>query len=522
MFAATQILQRPGVAQTQAVFAREFSAGGGDGAQLFRQSLTQSREINRLRSQIADMTASASGAAPADALDAARTRLAQLEQSQTQIQSRLSDYPRYRVLAPTGIALADLQHRLKPGEVYFQLRVIGSDAYTMLIGPQRTQAARLAAPPAEIDHMVEQLRASIVTMENGVAVTYPFDIVLAEKLYGTLFDGLDDPLGGVSHIVFDPDGAMLTLPINLLVTDHASVERYQARLAKPNADEFDFTGTAWLGRDRDVTTAVSPQAFLDIRAIPPSRAPRSYLGIGENALPSLAMAPAAVSASGLSCNWPLATWQHPISTAELTAVSHLIGNVGSTLITGADFTDTALRQRTDLDQFRILHFATHGLVTAPRPECPARPALLTSFGPVGQSDGLLSFDEIFDLKLDADIVLLSACDTAGSASAAATREAGLSGGGDYALDGLVRAFVGAGTRTVIASHWPVPDDFRATERLVLGLFDDAPGTTIGTAMRLAQRKLMDDPATSHPYYWSAFAIVGDGSQVVLPGEAKTR
>ena len=86
------------------------------------------------------------------------------------------------------------------------------------------------------------------------------------------------------------------------------------------------------------------------------------------------------------------------------------------------------------------------------------------------SDGLLTFREIFDLKLDADLVILSACDTAAEATAAATREAGLTAGGDFALDGLVRAFIGAGGRSVVASHWPLPDNFGATERLISGMF----------------------------------------------------
>src|SRR3546814_20166488 len=65
------------------------------------------------------------------------------------------------------------------------------------------------------------------------------------------------------------------------------------------------------------------------------------------------------------------------------------------------FTDTAVKNRADLADYRIIHFATHGLVTAPRPACPARPALVPSFGG-GDSDGLLTFQEIFDLRIDAD------------------------------------------------------------------------------------------------------------------------
>src|SRR5690606_7251004 len=166
-----------------------------------------------------------------------------------------------------------------------------------------------------------------------------------------------------------------------------------------------------------------------------------------------------------------------------------------------------------------IHFATHGLVTAPRPACPARPALITSFGGA-DSDGLLTFQEIFDLKIDADLVILSACDTAGAASVAATREAGLSGGGN-ALDGLVRSFIGAGGRSVIASHWPAPDDFDATQRLIGGLFAVDEGTSVADALWATQMRLMDDKQTSHPYYWAGFAIIGDGGQTLLQHGAAT-
>lgn len=155
-----------------------------------------------------------------------------------------------------------------------------------------------------------------------------------------------------------------------------------------------------------------------------------------------------------ACDWGLSLWDKPISGAELHLASDLLGGNANEVITGDGYSDTMLRGRTDLTDLRIIQFATHGLVTAPKPGCPARPALVTSFGQK-DSDGLLSFKEIFDLRLDADTVILSACDTAGAATASATREAGITTGGNFALDGLVRAFVGAGARTVVASHWPV-------------------------------------------------------------------
>lgn len=105
--------------------------------------------------------------------------------------------------------------------------------------------------------------------------------------------------------------------------------------------------------------------------------------------------------------------------------------------------------------------------------------------------------------------------SAGLATVSASREAGIETGGNFALDGLVRAFVGAGARSVLASHWPVPDDFNATENLISSLFKASPGTAMNESLAKAQRAAMDDPLTSHPYYWAAFILLGDGTKPLV-------
>lgn len=254
-----------------------------------------------------------------------------------------------------------------------------------------------------------------------------------------------------------------------------------------------------------------------MRSIPASAGTREYLGLGQNTPPDVSNQSLVPSSADRECALPLTNWARPISAKELQTASSILNKDGAAaIVTGDQFTDTAIEARGDLDQYRILHFATHGVVTSRAPQCPAQPALVTSFGGKG-SDGLLTFREIFDLKLDADVVVLSACDTAGMASTAATQSAGLSSGGNVALDGLVRAFVGAGGRLVVASHWPVPDDFNATQRLITGLFSALPGEPIATALRQSQKTLMDDVNTSHPFYWGAFALVGDGERPLVKG-----
>ena len=447
-----------------------------------------------------------------------RATLDQARKEQLTTQAALAGFPRYRAVSSEIIPLADLQKILRPGEAYYRMTIVGDQVYAMLVTPTSAKAVALPTTGKQLADQVDALRDTISTAENGKRITYAFDVGLSHQLYTELFGPFDADVAEVKHLIFEPDGAMLRLPPNLLVMDQASVDAYKQRAAAGGeAAEFDFRGIRWFGRDRDMSTSVSPRSFAELRSAPRSAAPKDYLGLGENTPPTASTAAMVPATADRDCILPLSSWQNPISARELQTAAMIVQKFdpkGVQIVTGNGFTDTGLEARSDLNQYRIIHFATHGVVTSRAPKCAAQPALLTSFGGSG-SDGLLTFREIFDLHLDADLVILSACDTAGKASAAATQQAGLATGGDVALDGLVRAFVGAGGRLVIASHWPVPDDFNATQRLITGLFSAPPGTPTVTAMRMAQRQLMDDRTTSHPFYWSAFATVGDGEIPVL-------
>ena len=573
LFDAAQILVRPGVAQTQAVLARELSGGSDEASTLFRSSITLSRDIVRTEGDVARLAQiEAPTVIEQEQIAALRAKLAVLGRDQTAVLAKLAEFPRYRSISNTTVTLASLQQALKANEAYYKLILLGDEAYGITIARDGAAVVKIAATAAELGQLVKTIRDSVVLFENGRPTTYPFDVPAARRLYGLLTgpgDGAAAQLVLASrHLVVEPDGALLQLPFNLLVTNDDKLAEYKARQDDPNADPFDARGIAWLGRDRMISTATSARSFMDVRNIVGSRAANAYLGLGENAVPAGALPPSlppapppappaprgkanklaqtstvrgagADSGSGFGlaapatpipasslparsdCDWPLLEWSRPISSAELNLAADLLKAGGSKVSTGAEFTDTALMERRDLKDYRVIHFATHGLVTAPRPECPARPALLTSFGgPL--TDGLLSFRDIFDLSLDADTIILSACDTAGAATASATREAGITTGGNFALDGLVRAFVGAGARAVIASHWPVPDSFDATKTLITGLFADAGEVSVGEALRRSQVKMMDVAETSHPYYWSGFAIIGDAAKPLMSSRPGTR
>ena len=517
VFAASQLLLRPGLAQTQAVLARELSGGSDEASRLFRRSVNIGRSIEQLMRETVQLEARAQeDDAAAQLLPQQQAQLAQLQERQAELLQNLSEYPRFRAVSGGAVELSAMQSILGGDEAYVKMVSLEDEVFVVYVAAGDALTYRVQSTPDELEDIVSQIRDSIALAEAGQIYTFPFDLKSSRELYTRLFDPIADRLPGHRHIVFEPDGAMLQLPINLLVVDDESLVRYDQRLEQPGGDEFDFRGVAWLGRNSQISTSVAPSAFRDVRAAPSSSASNAYLGLGENTPigdgPAGRSATRSALAGGEDCRWSNDIWASPIRADELYDAARRFGGADAartSVVTRDQFTDTAIRTRNDLNDYRILHFATHGLVTAPEPQCPPRPALLTSFGE-GDSDGLLSFAEIFGLRLDADLVILSACDTAGSATVGATIEAGITSGGGYALDGLVRAFVGAGGRTVLASHWPVPDVFDATTRLISGIFEAQDNET-AEALRLSQIELMDDARTSHPFYWSAFAIVGDGN-----------
>jgi CHAT domain-containing protein len=139
--------------------------------------------------------------------------------------------------------------------------------------------------------------------------------------------------------------------------------------------------------------------------------------------------------------------------------------------------------------------------------CQAQPGLVlsppTGAAAAANADGLLTASEIAGLKLNARLVVLSACNTAAG---------GGSRFGGGALEGLADSFFNAGAHAVLASHWEVPS--AATTSLMTGLFENLsrdPTHDTAEALRQAQLRLIAQDATAHPFDWAAFTLIGDGA-----------
>jgi hypothetical protein len=208
------------------------------------------------------------------------------ESEQIATQAKLAEFPSYRVVASGALGIEELQKELRDGEAYYKMVMAGDAGYGMLITPTTARAYKLGVAPKALETQVDSIRDTITKVEDGQIQTFPFDVQRAYQLYGQLFEPVSGDMPAIRHLIFEPDGAMLRLPPNLLVIEPQGVAAYQAR-AKANEDAaFDFTGVKWLGRDRDVSTAVSARAFRDVRRAARSAAKQDYIGFGQNAVPA--------------------------------------------------------------------------------------------------------------------------------------------------------------------------------------------------------------------------------------------
>jgi CHAT domain-containing protein len=199
----------------------------------------------------------------------------------------------------------------------------------------------------------------------------------------------------------------------------------------------------------------------------------------------------------------------PETAGEVCTVAEFLQSANDAVLLGATATEREIKARSAdgrLADARVVHFATHGLLareTALFKNVREEPALLLSppEAPSADDDGLLLASEIAALKLNADWVVLSACNTAGGDSA-----------GAESLSGLARAFFYAGAKALLVSNWAVNSD--AAVKLVTGAFNaQAKDGGIGRAQALRRASLdliAAGGASAHPAFWAPFVVAGEG------------
>ncbi len=354
----------------------------------------------------------------------------------------------------------------------------------------------------------------------------PFDVARANRLYEILFGQVKDLIEG-KQLLIVPSGGLTQLPFQVLVT------------APPASS--DLKSVAWLIREHALTVLPAVSSLKALRRVArPSAASKPMTGFGNPLLdgdpsypqdlaaarlarelgtceqtasqrvaslsgargvPPLAPAGGLADVSLIRRQVPL-----PETAIELCAVAADLGADPREIRLGARATEREVKRLSEtgeLAQYRIVHFATHGAL-AGQVSDKSEPGLLLTppATPSEEDDGYLTASEIAGLKLDADWVILSACNTA----AAGAPNAG-------ALSGLARAFFYAQARALLVSHWEVNSE--ATVKLVTGAMRRlAADKTMGRAeaMRQSMLALIEKGASyeAQPAYWAPFVVVGEG------------
>jgi len=393
--------------------------------------------------------------------------------------------PGYAALTAVEPArLADTQKRLAHGQGVVLIGADDQGLVTLLVTRDAVAVGTADIAARRLLELTRALRGSIDAglIDNGAA----YDRAAAYALYQLIFPASVRPLlRRVTELQVLAPGNLATVPFAALVSrpPHGS-----------DADPQALRKTRWLMRDHAVRILVSA-APLPVRSRLREDT-RSFAGIGA---PVLGAPDAAAMRSGDLRSAALARLGSlPGAETELRNMARAFRG-DSQLLLGPNATETAVRHA-PLERARVLAFATHGLVGGALRGV-VEPALVLSAPAVPSigDDGLLTASEVAQLRLDADWVILSACDTgAGESENAPT------------YSGLARAFIAAGSRALLLSHWPVRDDVAG--RLTLRTLEGARGgLPRAEALRRAQLDLMKDASvdgSAHPASWAPFVLVG--------------
>ncbi len=547
-FAVAQRVNEISAGQALDKAAARLRGGSAELSDLARDLEAATQAIQRARADLlADLGAGGDGASQRTALDAAQAEFATV---QAAIETGFPRYAAYANPKPNDL-LATMQ-LLRPDEVlvlFATSDIFGfndSAGSTVIAITNEGYIAAGLPPRAELQALARGLRCAAALTDRscgtGAARTRgafnleaepdeeapaeAFDLDLAYLAYDTLLYPVSDAFTGKTSLIVVPDKALAALPFHLMLT-------------QPPQQGAGLAASPWLIRQMAVTIVPTVASLASLRGADarPSAASLPFLGIGDpligtarnGALPydcdgavepglfAAALLPAGgvilrdagtLATPGLADGATLAALSAlPDTRCELQATARLFGTPDALLLQGAatEGRIKALSASGDLLDYRILSFATHGLIAG---EIGANNAGLVLTPPAradAEDDGLLTTAEIANLRLDADFVLLSACNTAAGATSA-----------DEGLSGLASAFFLAGARSLLVSHWPVYSD--GATRLTTGLFaalEADPGIGRAEALRRAMLAVLDDPdatpAMLHPAWWGPFMIAGEGS-----------
>lgn len=450
-----------------------------------------------------------------------RDRLAVIAAERAGLQKTFAvEFPDYAALSnPLPLKAKEMQALLSDDEALVLFAVAEKESYVFAMTRDRVDWRSLPSGADALSQKVAAFRrgldigkASDASGKSGL-----FDLALANELYGTLLAPVEALVQDKPSLLVVPSGALTALPFHLLVTEKPAV-------AIP--DKFDgYREAAWLLKRQAVSVLPSAASLKTLRVVArKEQSTKPMTGFGDplfnpGSKPADGQRSSKTAARSLGTAAYTDFWQGagvdrarlagalsqlPDTADELNAVARDLGVAASDIHLGEDASETTVK-RAALADYGIVYFATHGLV-AGDVKGVAEPSLVLSIPskPTEFDDGLLTASEVAQLKLNADWVVLSACNTIAGDKP-----------GAEALSGLARSFFYAGARALLVSHWAVNSE--AATRLAISTFDRLkadPKLGRAEALRQAMLAYLNDtssPRNAYPAFWAPFALIGEGA-----------
>ncbi len=503
MFVVSQYPHLTGTAAAISGMAARIESGNAELAQLIRQRQDVLEEWRILDHRLTEQLAFVDGTERADDPFELRERMSRLTDTIRKIDGRLQrEFPKYAELTnPMAVEAEVVRPYVRPNEAVL-VQVTADDAtYLFLLRSDRLHLARTRMTKGALADAVSTLRRGL-DLQSTRALP-PFNVSAAYYLYQNLVKPFEPQLNGVRHIIFVPDGAMQNLPPSLLLATPA--------VSPPTRPE-DHRKLDFLVKHYAFSVVPSVSSFVSLRVVGvPLAANEPLVGFGDPALQGVKGAQRGPVSRvvrslvlGTDTDALLDLEPLPETREELRQFAKALKAKEEALHFRETATETKVKG-VDLLRYRIVAFATHGLLAGEFLGL-AEPALVLT--PPKQAspadDGLLTASEVAQLRMNADWVLLSACNTAAPAGRS----------GAEGLSGLAKAFFYAGVRALLVSHWWVHSEASVEiTTTAVSEFTENPQRGRAEALRLSMQKMVEHgthPEYAHPVYWAPFVTVGEG------------
>lgn len=435
---------------------------------------------------------------------------------QTQVKAQFPEY--FELVNANALTIPDAQRIIKDDEALITI-VSGLDrTFVWVLTKDASAWNSVSMTKAWLQDSIKRLRASLDTEDLKENIGKPgalFDLGLSYELYSRLLAPLESTFGSKQKLIIVPSGPLTSLPFQVLVTK-------QPKIQHPVLGDLPiYRDTAWIIRDHALTVLPSVTSLRALRTLPQraeNRRPMIGFGnpkFGQLGAPGTSRGPIRVADAGNAWTLPRTSVRAilsglpelPGAEQELRTVAKDLGASDDDIHLGTAATEKAVKE-TDLRKYSVVYFATHGLV-ADDIKGLNEPALVLTppDDPNDEDDGLLTASEVSQLSMNADWVVLAACNTAAESKP-----------GARALSGLAKAFFHAGARALLVSHWRVDSEAAAAlTTLTFGIKAKNPSIGRAEALREAMldriTKTPEQPAQvwdAYPAFWAAFSVVGEG------------